>query len=355
MNIVLMAGGGGTRLWPLSRQKQPKQFLALDGRQTLLEQTYNRAAALTKPENIYVATMAEYAPKIRQLLPNITEDHIFVEPERRDNAAAFVAVSLQLEMAGKGDEPASFFWCDHVFTAEEQFLTDIKKIPSLLKQYPDSIAIAGHIPTYPETGFGYIEAGELVSGYQDVFQVKQFKEKPDKATAEQYILAGNYYWNIGAVSARPVYLLTELIKYQPAFIPGVEALRTALESGDKTSIATAYTQLPKTSIDYAVLEHTPTIMVVTGDYGWSDVGNWATVKEIFGTDGDHAPLGHHVHVDSENNYVYNTTNKVVSLIGQKNTIVVVTDDAVLITDKDAAPKVKDVVARLEADQQTDYL
>lgn len=355
MNIVLMAGGGGTRLWPLSRQKQPKQFLSLGGGPTLLEQTYQRAAVLTKPANIFVATMAEYAPRIRELLPAIPAEHIFVEPERRDNAAAFAAVSLQLEMAGKGDEPTSFFWCDHVFTAEEQFLTDIRKIPSLLKQYPDSIVIAGHIPTYPETGFGYIEAGEPVTGYQDVYTVKQFKEKPDKATAEQYILAGNYYWNMGAVSARPLYLLTELLEYRPEFKEGVEALRHAFIAQDQAAIAAAYQLLPKTSIDYAVLENTPRIMVVTGDYGWSDVGNWSAVKDIFGTDGDHAPLGHHVHVDSENNYVYNTTDRVVSLVGVHNTVVVVTDDAILITDKDSAPKVKDVVSRLEADQQSQYL
>lgn len=348
MNIVLMAGGGGTRLWPLSRQKNPKQFLDLGSGKTLLEQTYDRARAVVGLEHIFVATLEEYGERVRQMLPELPAANIFYEPDRRDTAPAFAAVAVQLQQLGSGDEVAVFMWSDHVFTAPDDFVADIKKIPDVLATHPDSIMIVGHVPTSAETGFGYIEAGELVEGYDDVWQVKSFKEKPDRAVAEKYVAAGNYYWNMGSVSLTPNYLLAQLSEFQPELFAGIQKYAKALE-------VVAYKALPRISIDYALLEKAPRIYVVTGDYGWSDIGNWAAVKQVFGVAGDHVPAGHHVHVDSRDNYVYNTTSKAVSLIGLQDTIVVVTDDAVLVTAKDKAYKIKEVVAKLEAEGKHQYL
>ena len=355
MNIVLMAGGGGTRLWPLSRKSIPKQFLQLDGKTTLLEATYRRATQLVAPDQIYVATLEEYGARVRELLPKVNPANIFFEPGRRDTAPAFAAVATQLVLKGKGAEPAVFMWSDHVFTAEADYLEDLKKIPEVLAQHPDAIVTTGHVPTFPETGFGYIEAGEPAAGYTDVYVVRQFKEKPDRATAEQYVAAGNYYWNIGSISVLPNYLLQELRVHQPALMAEMDNYKEALQSGDAAGAAAIYQELPKIAIDYALLEKAPRLFVITGDYGWSDVGNWAAVREVFGGSGDHVPAGHHLHVDSKDNFVYNTTKKAVSLIGVSNTIVVVTEDAVLVTDKNASHKVKDVVAKLEAEGGEQYL
>lgn len=355
MNVVLMAGGGGTRLWPLSTNSNPKQFLSLGGGPTLLEMTYSRAAAVAEPADIYVATMREYEDKVRQVLPQVPGENIFFEPSRRDNAAAFASVAIQLQRRGQGDVPTVFMWSDHVFTAQEEYLANLRLVPKLLQDNPNSIVIFGHVPVFPETGFGYIEAGEKVPGLKDVFVVKSFKEKPDLATAETYVAAGNYFWNIGSVSLRPAYLLEQLRVHEPELMETMAVFAQAMEAGDLSEADRAYAGAKKISIDYALLERTSPIIVVTGDYGWSDVGNWRSVQEIFGTGGDHTGSGHHVHVDSKENYVYNDTHKAVSLIGMEDTIVVVTKDAVLVAKKDRAHQVKEVVARLEAEGKKHFL
>lgn len=355
MNIVIMAGGGGTRLWPLSRQDLPKQFLKLDGKKTLLETTYDRAAQLVGPGNIYIATRSDYGEKIKALLPQLQPDHIFFEPERRDTGPAFAAVAAQLVRRGQGEEPVIFMWSDHVFTAEKDYVEDVKKMPTILQQHPQAMVIMGHVPTAPETALGYIEAGEKIPGFTDVFAVKSFKEKPDLATAEQYVTSGRYFWNIGSICALPTYIMAQLKTLEPDMVAAVEEFARCQGNNDAAGAAAAYGQARKISIDYALLEKTSPIFVVTGNYGWSDIGNWATIHDIFGINGDHDPHGHHVHVDSKNNYIYNSTGKAVSLIGMEGTIVVVTDDAVLITNKAKAHKVKDVVAKLEGDGKSQYL
>lgn len=348
MNIVLMAGGGGSRLWPLSRQATPKQFLDLGSGQTLIEQAYQRAKSLTEGKNIYLATSENYRPQVEKIFPNMPASRVFYEPEKRDTTAAFATISIRLEKLGQGSEPTVFMWSDHIFTNEKEFLGDLSKIPVLLAQYPDSLIIAGHTPTSPETGLGYLEVGEKISGYDDVFQVKAFHEKPDRATAEQYITAGNYYWNLGYFSARPTYLLSELIRHNPL-------LKPAIKEFAREQTPAAYQKFPKIAIEYTLIEKTSPILALTGDYGWSDIGSWATIKQIFGKSGDHMPSGHHVHVDSHNNYIYNATDKVVSLVGVKDAIVVVTTDAILVTDTSHSHKVKEVVAKLEKQGKTEYL
>lgn len=347
MNIVLMAGGGGTRLWPLSRRSQPKQFLDFGTGVTLLEQALRRAKAVEPVAHIYVATATEYAERVRQLLPDIPVDHFFFEPERRDTTAAFAAVALRLVAAGAGEEPCVFLWCDHVFTNEPEFLNDLRKIPAVLQRQPDSMVLLAHTPITPETTLGYVETGEKAAGFDDVYHVRQFKEKPDLATAEKYLSAGNFFWNLGYFSLRPVYLLSELKRLAPEVLPALDEFARALQDNNAAAVDAAYSLFPKISIEYTFVEKTPRRFVITGDYGWNDVGNWAAVQHVFGQSGDHMPNGHHVHVDSNDNYVYNTTSKCVSLIGVKNTIVVVTGDAVLITGKHDAAKVKDVVKHLE--------
>lgn len=347
MNVVIMAGGGGSRLWPLSRRSTPKQFLDLGSGQTLIEQAYGRAQALTAPENIYIATSEYYRSQIEKLFPDFPASHTFYEPEKRDTTAAFATICIRLGKLGQGNEPTVFMWSDHIFTNEKEFLGDLRKIPTLLQQYPESLIVAGHTPVSSETGLGYIEVAEKVSGYKDVFKVKSFKEKPDRALAEKYVSAGNFFWNLGYFSAKPGYLLSELIKHNPD-------LKLAIEEFAKDPTPAAYQKFPKIAVEYTLIEKTPNILALTGDYGWSDIGSWATIKKIFGKGGDHVPSGHHVHVDSQDNYIYNATDKVVSLVGLKDTIVVVTDDAILVTDTAHTHKVKQVVEKLEEQGKTQH-
>ncbi len=355
MNIVIMAGGGGTRLWPLSRRANPKQFLRLGSDKTLLEQTYARARKLVSPDNIYVATAADYAERTKKLLPDLTTDHLFLEPERRDTTAAFVTVAARLKARGLGDEPVIYMWSDHVFSDEPAFLKALQRVPEIVTHQPDAIVLIGHVPISPETMLGYCEVGEPLPTESDVFWLKRFTEKPDLATAEKFVAAGAYYWNLGYFSARPDYLLQEIRRVSPELAPPLDAYEAALATGQEEPLTAAYGQFPKISIEYTLLEKTPRRIAITGDFGWSDIGSWATVHELFGQQGDHQGHGHHVHVDSHHNFVYNDTAKTVSLIGMQDTVVVITDDAILVTNKKDAHKVKEVVARLEKEKHDTVL
>ena len=355
MNIVIMAGGGGTRLWPLSRRRTPKQFLDLGTGKTLIEQVYERALVLTDAASIFVATSQAYQQNIAELLPQIPADHVFLEPEKRDTTAAFATIALRLQALGKGDEATMHMWSDHVFTNEQAFIDDLKLIPGLVKEHPESLIIVGHTPVSPDTTLGYMELAEAVGDSGSASVVKQFVEKPDAETAEHCVAAGTYRWNLGYFSGRPDYILEELTTHNPELVEPIAGFAKALADSTPGDLAAAYSQFPKIAIDYALMEKTPRIIAITGDYGWSDVGNWGIIKDIFGQAGDHMPAGHHVHVDSQDNYIYNTTDKTVSLIGQENTIVVVTDDSILVTDKDSAPKVKEVVSQLEEAGKDDVL
>lgn len=355
MNIVIMAGGGGSRLWPLSRHDRPKQFLDLGSGLTLLEHTYNRLRTVAANEDIFIATLSDYQDRCRELLPDIPAANYCLEVARRDTAPAFAAAAAHLVAAGRGEEPTLFVASDHIFTKEDSFMSDVKQAMELISAHPQTIITLGHIPTFAETGYGYIETGDSLPGHNNVFEVKSFKEKPDADTAAEFVAAGNYYWNMANFGFMPNYLLSELRKYEPELMAGIDAYQQAITKGDQAKAKDIYSDLPKLAIDYAVMERTPRIIVVTGDYGWSDIGSWRAVHEIFGIEGDHMPRGHHVHVDSEGNYIYNATDKLVSLIGVKDTIAVVTDDVVLITDRHSAQKVKDVVQTLEKDGKNQYL
>lgn len=354
MNIVIMAGGGGTRLWPLSRMSRPKQFLDLGTGKTLVEHTYERARKMTDPANIYVATTVDYQGKIQELLPNVPKENIFLEPERRETGPAFAAAAVELMARGGSDTPTLFLWSDHVFTNEDSLIPDLKTMERLVEEDSGRVVIMGHTPVSPETGFGYMKTGDAIPGYDHVYEIDSFKEKPDEETAKQYVTDGSYYWNMGYMCVTPKFLLSELQTYTPDLHAAVLAYAEALKEGGEAP-ALAYHEMPKIAIDYALNEKTPNIVAVTGDYGWSDVGSWIVVKELFGKESDHAPHGHHIHIDSHNNYIYNATGKAVSLIDISDTIVVVTDEAVLVTHMNSSQKVKEVVKRLEADKKTEYL
>ncbi len=343
-----MAGGGGTRLWPLSRSHTPKQFLDFGTSTTLLELAYQRAARIVSPDHIYLATRVDYADRSRQLLPNIPAERIFLEPEKRDTTAAFASVALRLRHAGQGQEPVIFMWCDHIFTNEDEFIGDLKKVSDLLAAHPESLLLLGHVPVTPETTLGYIESDTPISGYDDVFNVKQFREKPDRATAEQFVASGNFFWNLGYFSTTPDYFIQALSKFAPDLTLVISAYADSLTSGDEDKITAAFHNFPKLSIEYTLIEKLPHIIAITGNYGWSDVGNWNIVKEIFGDLGVKSLTGApHLNIGSENTYIYNETDKAVTLIGMKNTIVVVTKDAILITDINESSRVKEAVQKLE--------
>ena len=237
---------------------------------------------------------------------------------------------------------------------QELVLKDfVKKVEKKIEEVKKEIVERKEIEAIKEEVKPRITITEEIKKEPEI-RLEAKKEKPDIETAKQYVADGSYYWNIGYVCVTPKFLLQELSIYAPELSQGIAEYAQALTVGEEQAAA-AYARLPKVAIDYALNEKTPHIVAVTGDYGWSDVGSWQIVKELFGTDGDHVPHGHHIYVDSHNNYIYNATHKAVSLIGVSNAIVVVTEDAVLVTNADSSQKVKEVVQKLEEDNKHQYL
>ena len=344
---VLLSGGSGTRLWPLSREAYPKQFLPLAGADTMLQATWRRVAPLATAAPIVVANEEHrflVAEQLRQV--GAPRTAILLEPVGRNTAPAIAAAALQA-MAG-GDDPLLLVLpSDHVVTDEAAFHAAVREaIPAAAG---GALVTFGIVPGAPETGFGYIQA-EAGDG---VRAVRRFVEKPDAATAARYLSEGGYYWNSGMFLFRASRFLAELGRHAPAMLAAVRAACDgAVRDGDFIRLdKAAFEACPADSIDYAVMEKTDRAMVLPVDIGWNDVGSWSALWEVSAQDGDgNAHHGDVIAVDSRNSYAW--ARRLVALVGVDDLVVVETDDAVLVAHKDKVQQVKEVVARLKAGQRS---
>jgi mannose-1-phosphate guanylyltransferase/mannose-6-phosphate isomerase len=344
---VLLSGGSGTRLWPLSREAYPKQFLALAGEHTMLQDTWLRVAPLASHAPIVVANEEHRFLAGEQLrLVGMAEAAIMLEPVGRNTAPAIAAAALQASRGG--DDPLLLVLpSDHVVRDAEAFRAAVQA--AMPAAEAGALVTFGIVPEAPETGFGYIqaEAGEGVR------QVRRFVEKPDAATAQQYLDAGGYYWNSGMFLFRASRYLEELGRFRPDILAAVrEAFAGAARDGDFVRLdRDAFAASPSDSIDYAVFENTDRAMVLPVDIGWNDVGSWSALWQVSEQDADgNAHHGDVIAVDSRNSYAY--ARRLVALVGVDDLVVVETDDAVLVARKDRVQQVKDVVALLKAEQRS---
>ena len=344
---VLLSGGSGTRLWPLSREAYPKQFLPLAGADTMLQATWRRVAPLATAAPIVVANEEHrflVAEQLRQV--GAPRTAILLEPVGRRDRRCRVAAALQA-MAG-GDDPLLLVLpSDHVVTDEAAFHAAVRQALSAADN--GALVTFGIVPAAPETGFGYIqaEAGEGVRA------VRRFVEKPDAATAAGYLWEGGYYWNSGMFLFRASRYLAELERHAPAILAAVRAaIEGAARDGDFIRLdRAAFEASPSDSIDYAVMEKTGRAMVLPVDIGWNDVGSWSALWDVSEQDAHgNAHLGDVIAVDSRNSYAY--ARRLVALVGVDDLVVGETDDAVLVARKDKVQQVKDVVARLKAEQRS---
>ena len=344
---VLLSGGSGTRLWPLSREAYPKQFLPLAGEHTMLQDTWRRVAPLAGAAPIVVANEEHRFLAGEQLrLVGVEHADIILEPVGRNTAPAIAAAALQA--SADGEDPLLLVLpSDHVVRDPEAFRA------AVTEAIPDAEAGAlvtfGIVPSAPETGFGYIQAAEG----QGVRQVLRFVEKPDAATARGYLESGGYYWNSGMFLFRASRYLAELERFRPDILSAVRAaFAGAPRDGDFIRLQReAFAACPADSIDYAVMEKTADARVLPVDIGWNDVGSWSALWEVSEQDGDgNARQGDVIAVDSRNSYAY--ARRLVALVGVDDLVVVETDDAVLVARKDRVQQVKDVVARLKSDQRS---
>lgn len=362
MNVVIMAGGSGTRLWPVSREKLPKQFAPLVGKKTLLQQTYERARAVVRStRNIVVTTRRPYAAEVARQLPRIPRSQILVEPVKRDTAPSVGLAAAFFAARGQHDEPLIQMASDHLFRNEALCRLALRAQAALLREYPDRTVLLGAEPTYPETGLGYIERGSLVGRRFGIpwYTVRRFTEKPKLTLAKRYLRTGRFLWNMSMYGWRVRTLLELFHRYQPGIARRLDRLEALFaKAASQRALDLVYTGMPSISLDYALTERQDpgSILVLPGAYGWSDIGQWGSLAEVLGgRSAAEVKRGTVVCVKSSDNFVYSDLPGVLGLVGVHNLIVVATPDAVLVCDRNNTQDVKALVSELERQGHHQFL
>lgn len=354
---VIMAGGSGSRLWPLSRQLYPKQFLSLCGDQTMLQQTCSRLAGLQHLPPLLVCgeehrfTVAEQLRVAQQ-----THSGIILEPAGRNTAPAVALAALHSLASGEGDPLLLVLAADHVIRDAAAFRQAVVEASNFAEE--GALVTFGIVPTEPETGYGYIHRGaQRSSGSHSAFTVDRFVEKPDRATAEKYLQSQEYLWNSGMFLFRASRYIEELGRHRPDILSACErALAGAsLDVDFIRPEQNAFLECPEDSIDYAVMEKTHDAVVIPLDCGWSDLGSWSALWEISAKDAHgNTASGDVILHDSRNCYVQ-SDSKLIALIGLDNLVVVESDDAIMVAAKHRVQEVKKIVELLKAENRPEAM
>ena len=356
---VILAGGSGTRFWPRSRRARAKQVLALDGGETMIQQTLSRLLPIAKAEDVWVVTNCWLDGTIAEQMPTLQAAHIVTEPVARNTAPACALTAFLLEK----QDPAiviGVFPSDHVVADEARF-AEVIAAGIELAAAGENIVVLGVPPTRPETGYGYIEQGAGVpveaGGVVSARRVKRFREKPDRHTAEGFLAAGNFAWN-GGIFLWSAHTLTQAIReHAPDMVAPIERIVAAWGTPEREAVfAREYPEVESISIDYAVLERRSAkgerrsnIYCLPADFGWNDLGSWSSLHEHLGSSDEEnvvdGGVGGLVAIESEGNYVY-APGKMVALLGVDGLVVVETEDALLITTRDRSQDVSKVVRQV---------
>ncbi len=354
---IILAGGVGSRLWPRSRKTAPKQFLDLTGnRRSMLQEAFDRMTPLVSPEQIFVITNREYVDAVREQLPEIPARNIVGEPAARGSAAAIGLGAIHL-LRRDPQAVMAVLTADHLITRPD-VLRQTLRAAAELAQTGELITL-GIEPGYPETGYGYIEMGETLGSYQGVTarRVVRFREKPDLATAEAFVAAGNFVWNSGMFIWRADVIMAQFSRHMPRLHHALKHLQPALGGPEETAAFDAYwTPLPgNVTIDYGVMEKAKRVAVFPVDMGWHDIGSWAALLEVLPKDANgNVVQARHLDHDS-NNILAFSKNRLIATIGLQDMIVVDTDDVVLVMPADRAQDVKKIIRTLRENGLDHYL
>jgi mannose-1-phosphate guanylyltransferase len=354
-HAVILAGGRGTRFWPRSRTRTPKQLLNIVGKTTMLEQTVARLRPLLPGEHIWSVTNAEQAAALRKQLPAAARRRVLTEPVGRNTAAAIALAAIHVRHAVAGDALLAVLPADH-FIAQPDRYREVVRAALQLAREPERMVVLGIPPTRPDTGFGYVEKmGEPLHVHgHPAYAIRRFTEKPQLERAKEYVASGNYQWNAGMFFWRVATFLAALKKYLPKTHEALEAL--ALHIGKHSYAATLqriYGKLENISVDYAILEHATReegarrVFVIPADIGWSDIGSWAAVYELVAKHpGENVLAGDGHTIDAEGNFLW-SPDKFVAAIGVRDLVVIDTPDALLICPRERAQDVGKIVVALE--------
>mgnify|MGYP005843367055 FL=1 len=355
---VIMAGGSGTRLWPMSRTNRPKQVLPLVQGKSLLQLSYERMLGVIPPERIYVSTGQAYADAVFAALPQLPRENLIGEPVGRDTANA-VGLSAAVLLKRDPDAVAAVVTADHVIRPVEKFHEAIRTAFDVVRRQRDALVTFGIVPTHGHTGLGYIHKGEPMDARKSdgAFHVLGFKEKPDKATADRYVESARYYWNSGMFVWRCDMVLDELQRHLPDSHKGVMRIADAWNTpGRQKTLEELYPSLPRISVDFAVMEPVSQgkgqaqIVTVEMPVECLDIGSGTSLSETLDSD-DHDNAGHCplcVLMDSDDNIVVSDDpQRLIAAVGLSDTIVVSTKDVTLVCPKTEAQRVKELVARVK--------
>ena len=358
--VIIMAGGRGERFWPISREKTPKQLIKLLGKTSFLQQAVANILPIVPLKNIFIITNAVQAPEVRKQLPKLPKDNVVAEPVGRDTCAA-VTLGAALVGARSTKGVMAVLPADHV-------IPDAKKFQQVLSDAFD-VAASGQVivtigikPNEPATGYGYIQTGAVlpspVGGKKcktTFFKAERFVEKPDLVTAEKYVASGEYRWNAGMFVWSFVTVTNSLEQHQPEMFAACQRWFKAAAVPAKLNrvLAKEYPEIKKISIDYALMEKAQNVVVADGAFEWDDLGAWPALSRHIKQDAEgNAAVAELIHVDSARNIVFDARTKnrtPIALVGLRDTIIVQTDDAVLVADKGQAQKIKELVKKLAAD------
>lgn len=348
MKIIILAGGGGTRLFPLSRACYPKQFLKIAGEKSLLQQTVERFLIIAKQEDIVIVTNKDYIFHVQEDLHEIGAEKINVitEPTGKNTAPAIaLAISYCKDCLNCTDDEILFVSpADHLIKPAEKFAELVQQAEQVCKDKNDIITI-GIKPTKPETGYGYIQTADKIG--DNVFTVKSFKEKPDKVTAEKYLAEGNYYWNAGMFMFSIGRMVAELEQYVPEI--------AQISQNGYENCVNNFTEMPDISIDYAVAEKSTHMAVMPmQDIYWNDIGSFDSIAEVLADKNGNGIYGDVIADDCQNTTILGC-DRLISGIGLKNLIVVDTSDSLLITEKGKSQEVKKVVEKLKKEHRKEAI
>lgn len=356
MFAIIMAGGSGTRFWPASRERLPKQFLKITSERTLFEETVERIRPLCEDNNIYVVVNLFHEETTRRLLGS-SSAHVLVEPVGRNTAPCIGLAALHISRFDE-NAPIITLPADHFIANEEPYRHMLSAAAEVARS--GAIVTLGITPTRPETGYGYIECGDETDEAlgETVLEVKRFVEKPDHETALKYLASGRHLWNSGIFVYTAKTILTEIKSCLPALYAKLQEINSAIGSDRyQQTIERVYHEMESISIDYGVMEKTRVpVRTLRGDFGWSDVGSWQALYELRSDNYDaHANLllAEAMTVDAKQNLVYSTSERRIALLGVEGLMIVDTPDALMIADMNRSQDVKKFPENLKKSGQTE--
>jgi mannose-1-phosphate guanylyltransferase len=348
LHAVIMAGGSGTRFWPESRNGFPKQFLRLAGKRTMIQSTLDRCTPWVPAERAWVVTNRVQAEQTRVQLPDLPPGNVVIEPCARNTAPCIGLAAIQL-LAVDPDAVMLVMPADHVISPPEKFREAVGSAVALVEDDPDRLVLFGVPPTYPATGFGYIERSDTQIGEGAAYPVASFREKPDRETAQQYLDSGRFYWNCGIFVWRAQRIVDALAEHEPEIHELLQQLLPKVGKDEWTPLLEqVFPQMKSISIDYGVLERDDNICVLEAPFAWDDVGSWHALRRLLGTDADGNTIdGLYCGLETKNTIVRTSDDHLIATLGLENCIVVHTPDATLVARADDENAVKQLVELLK--------